>query len=289
MWNGRMRPWNRSGNCGTGVTTVDTNPPVPAKVFGKTVRAWRENAGLTQRELGRTVFVSDSLISEIETGDRPANPDLADLLEQTLNAHGGIDAVYPITLKGGYPSVYAEGLESDAVKIHDWESRMIPGLVQTPEYARAVIRAARPRDSDEKIENDVQSRITRQEIFNREVPPMMWFVFDESALYRPYGGKEVMHAQLIKLEKLGQLPNVRIQVMRFNATEHPGNEGPLRVMEFQNRTPVMYTEGWYSRRMTEDSEDISEAMTNFDLIRASAMSPAQSATYIAKVRQTRYE
>jgi hypothetical protein len=166
---------------------------------------------------------------------------------------------------------------------------MIPGLLQTPEYARWIMRAARPRYVDEDIESDVQSRIDRQDIFNRDNPPMVWFVIDESTLYRPFGGKEVMRNQLLKLEKMAGKPSVVIQVMRFSATGHPGNEGSLRIIEFTDNPSLWYTEQWSTGKMTEEKDEVKAAVTYFDLIRASAMSPEQSARFIASVREKRYE
>jgi Domain of unknown function (DUF5753) len=101
--------------------------------------------------------------------------------------------VWPITTSGSYPSwfAYVAELEKEAVKIHEWELRIIPGLLQTPDYARALMRAVRPRDSDEKIEADVTARTDRQEIFARDNPPMAWFVLCESILCRPFGGESL--------------------------------------------------------------------------------------------------
>lgn len=151
------------------------------------------------------------------------------------------------------------------------------------------MRAVRPRDSEEKIENDVTARMERQEIFSRDSAPMAWFVIDESILHRPVGGGYVMRNQLLKLEKIAEQTNVVIQVMPFGATEHPGAEGPLRILEFLDSRPVWYTEGWYSGRMAEAKEEISSAMTCFDLIRASALPPSESLMMIAQVRCSKYE
>jgi transcriptional regulator with XRE-family HTH domain len=259
------------------------------RVFGRVVKTHRERAKLTQKELAKLVFCSDSLISAIENGTKPAKQDLVERIDTELKANGVIMAVHPITGLGGYPSEFVAAQESEASKISDWESKFIPGLLQTPEYARYVMRASRPRDTDEAIETDVQSRINRQDIFSRDNPPMAWFVIDESTLYRPFGGKNVMHSQLIRLEKMSIMPSVVIQVMRFTATEHPGNEGSLRIIEFTDSLPIWYTEQWSTGKMTEEKDEVTAAMTYFDLIRASAMSPSQSMRFIASVRVKRYE
>jgi transcriptional regulator with XRE-family HTH domain len=267
---------------------VETNP---VQVFGSVLRTLREQAGLSQRELAARVYCSASLISAIELGAKPAKLDLVERLDETLNASGVLLKVWPITTTGGYASwfAYVAELEKEACKIHEWELRTVPGLLQTPEYARALMRAVRPRDSDEKIENSVNLRMDRQEIFSRDDPPMAWFVLDESILHRPLGGSYVMRNQLIKLEKMAEQTNVVVQVMPFNATEHPGAEGPLRILEFPDSQPAWYTEGWYSGRMAETKAEVSSAMTCFDIIRASALPPSESLQVIAQVRCSKYE
>jgi transcriptional regulator with XRE-family HTH domain len=263
----------------------------PVLVFGSVLRTLREQAGLSQRELAEAVFCSPSLISAIETGGKPAKLDLVERIDGKLSAAGMLLKVWPITTSGNYPSwfAYVAELEREASKIHEWELRIIPGLLQTPEYARAIMRVVRPRDSDEKIEADVNARMARQEIFSQDDSPMAWFVLDESILCRPFGGSRVMRDQLIKLEKLTGQTNIVIQVMPFAAIDHPGMEGPLRILEFLESQPIWYTEGWYSGRMAETKSEVASAMTCFDLIRASAMPPRESLQVIAEVRGSKYE
>src|SRR6202000_757097 len=172
-----------------------------------------------------------------------------------------------------------------AIKIHGWDNRFVPGLIQTAAYARAVIRASRPRATDEQIEEVLAKRIERHAILTKEDPPMAWFVMDECVLRRPHGGKEAMREQLLKLESQAEQPNVVIQVMESSSARHPGGEGPLRVMEYQDSSTIWYTDGWYeSGRLSEDKDEVLQAMTNFDLIRASALSPEHSMEFIATLR-----
>ena len=260
----------------------------PRRVFGQVVKAHRERAALTQKQLSSAVYCSDSLISAIENGTKTAQKDLAERIDAEVRADGMISLVWPVTT-AGKPSVYADGLEATASAIHDWESRFVPGLLQTPDYARSIMRSVRPLDTDEKIEADVTDRMERQAVFARENPPIGWFVIDESVLYRPFGGKLVMRDQLLKLEKMGGQPGIIIQVMRFGATGHPGSEGPSRLMEFTDKQPVWYSEVWNVGRMTDVRDEVSAAMTYFNLIRASALPPDQSARFIATVRSSRYE
>jgi uncharacterized protein DUF5753 len=114
-------------------------------------------------------------------------------------------------------------------------------------------------------------------------------VIDEAVLYRAHGGKEVMREQLLSLEAQADAPNVFIQIMPFSAVRHPGLEGSLRIMEFPDKPAQWYTESWSSGKMTDVKDEVSAAQTKFDLIRASALSPEQSAGLIASTRSARYE
>jgi transcriptional regulator with XRE-family HTH domain len=271
-----------------GGTVVETDPIL---VFGRLLKALRERARLSQKQLGDLVYCSGSMVSAVETGAKPAKLDLVQRMDQALNACGALIAVWPITTAGTYPSWFARvaELEREAFKIHEWEVRVIPGLLQTAEYARAMMRAGRPTDDDENIERDVNARVSRQEIFSGSNPPVAWFVIDEPVLHRPIGGSSVMWKQLEKLERMSELPNIIIQVMPSDVGCHPGIEGPLRILEFLDSPPVWYTEGWYSGRMVETPRDVASAMTCFDLIKASALSPDESRRAIASIRNKKYE
>jgi hypothetical protein len=114
----------------------------------------------------------------------------------------------------------------------------------------------------------------RQSVFAKSNPPLGWFVLGQAVLYRPFGGREIMRDQLIRVEEAASQPNFTIQVMRLNSVEHPGSKGPLRIMEFSDNSPIWYTEGSSSGRMTEAKGEVASAMADFNLIRASACHPA---------------
>jgi transcriptional regulator with XRE-family HTH domain len=267
---------------------VETDPIL---VFGKALRALRERAGLSQKELAAVVFCSASLISAIENGTKPAKLDLIERADSALNAGGALVLVWPITTEGTYPYWLARiaELEREALKIHEWEMRVIPGLLQTASYARAIMRAARRGDDDESIERDVTTRMERQQVFALENPPLAWFTLDESILHRPFGGPHTMREQLEKLEKLPQSANIIIQVMPLGTITHPGMEGPLRILEFLESPSIWYTESWESGRMVETRTGVAAAMTCYDLIRASALSPEDSIKLISSIRSAKYE
>jgi hypothetical protein len=114
-------------------------------------------------------------------------------------------------------------------------------------------------------------------------------VIDESVLYRPYGGKQVMREQLVHLEEQATKPCVIVQIMPFSATSHPGFEGALGVIEFRDKTPIWYSDAWSAGRLSDNRDEVTDYGRYFDLIRAAALSPSDSAEFIARIRRERYD
>ena len=270
---------------------VETDPVL---VFGKLLKALRERAGMSQKQLADTVHYSASFISAIENGTKPAKSDLVRRLDQALNAGGALLAVWPITTVGTYSSWFARiaELEAEAVKIHEWELRYVPGLLQTAEYTRELMRADRPRynlgDDEDSIERGVASRMERQEILARENPPRAWFVIDESVLHRLIGSVAVMAKQLEHLETVAEMTHIIVQILPFSVKSHAGGAGPLKILEFPDAPTVGYTEGRGSGRVIEAYDEVGVAMSHFDLIRASALPPEESVKFIAEFRSKNY-
>ena len=267
----------------------------PILVFGKLLKALRERAGMSQKQLADTVHYSASFISAIENGTKPAKSDLVSRLDQALDAGGALLAVWPITTVGTYSSWFARiaELEAQAVKIHEWELRYVPGLLQTAEYTRELMRADCPRynlgDDEESIERGVASRMERQEILARDNPPRAWFVIDESVLHRLVGGYAVMAKQLEHLEAMAEMTHIIVQVLPFSVKSHSGGAGPLKILEFSDAPTVGYTEGRWSGRVIEAYDEVGVATSHFDLIRASALPPEESVKFIAEFRSRKYE
>jgi transcriptional regulator with XRE-family HTH domain len=262
----------------------------PAKIFGNLVRAFRGEAGLSQQEVADRAFCSQPLISGLERGTKATKLEQINLLDHALGAKGKLLAVWPITAAGGASAERLADLEAESAVIHDWENRVVPGLLQTWDYAMAVTRAGFAMANQEKIEVIAGRRLERQGIFAKDDLSLAWFVIDECVLNRPYGGPEVMREQLLKLEALAVEPSIVIQVMESSATHHPGGEGPLRIMEYRDSAPIWYAGGWNeSGRITKDRGEVAQAITSFNLIRACALPPEDSKEFITTMRIQRYE
>ncbi len=251
----------------------DKELTTPLDTFGEELRAHRTRAKLQQAEVAPKLFISTSLESAIENGRRLPKRQTAKLCDELFNTPGTFLRLWRLVVQRAYPlrfGLYGE-LEADATHIQLWEMRHVPGLLQTPDYAHAIIRASRPHEIDDAIDEDVAARMARQQIFAKEGAPLAWFIIDESVLYRAYGGKNVMREQIGKLITMAEHPKVIIQIMPFDVTDHPGADGPLIIFQFHDSQPIGYAEGSGSGRLIETSADVEEVMACYDLIRAAAL------------------
>jgi Domain of unknown function (DUF5753) len=174
--------------------------------------------------------------------------------------------------------------EREAVRIHGWELGAVPGLLQTEDYARALIKSGRPADSDSAIDRLVAARIERQAILTGNNPPMVWYVVDEGALRHVVGDQAVMGAQLDRLIDAADTPGIVIQVLPFTADNHAGADGPIRVFDFAEAPTVCYTECYSGGRIVEAHEEVAALVTMVSMLRASALSPRESRELIREIR-----
>jgi transcriptional regulator with XRE-family HTH domain len=264
--------------------------PTNAKLFGDLLRAFREEAGISQTELAKAAYCSQSLISGLETGARGTRIETFVAIDGAVGAKGKLVIMWPVTASDAQTLENLVALEAEATTIEESDNRVIPGLLQTPDYARAVIRNGRSRITKSELDRLVTSRMERQAIWQRDEPPLSWFIIDEGILYKPHGGKEVMREMLLKLESAAEQPGMFFQVLPFANVRHPGFEGPLRIMEFLDRAPIWYTEGVDgSGRLSDSKDEVSAQRLKFGLIRAAALPPEQSTEFIASVRGSHYE
>jgi len=263
--------------------------------FASQLMAWRRHKGWTQVDLGAKAGYSASLISGIETLDKPPTSDFARALDKTLGTPGfdeeagtpgAFMTLYELVAREAYPAFFAPVVpfERDAVRIHGWELGAVPGLLQTAEYARAQIRSGRPQDTPDDIERLVTARIERQTILSKDHPPMMWYVIDEGVLRHLVGGPAVMAAQVDKLIEMSAVPGIVIQVLPFNGDNYAGSDGPISVYDFTEQPTVCYTECYSGGRIVEARDEVASLITVVALIRASALSPHKSIDLIRQIR-----
>lgn len=269
-------------------------PTVLRLLLGAELRRLREARGLSREEAGWEIRSSESKISRMELGRVSFKErDVADLLtlygvkdEQERAALLSLARQANTT---GWWHRYSDlvpswfqayvGLEAAASLIRTYEIQFIPGLLQTREYARAVILLRYASASAEEIERRVNLRLARQRLLTRPGPPRFWAVVDEAALRRPIGGPDVMRAQLKALAEVTRLPNVNIQVVRFRAGGHSASGGPFAILRFPHPSlpDIVYIEQINSALYLEKHEDVTDYAVAMDRLCLEADPPAQTA------------
>jgi len=223
-----------------------TGPTVQRLVLGGHLRRLREEAGMTTERAAASIRGSHSKISRMEHGRVGFKErDIADLL--TLYGVGSgeeREALLNLAREASTPGWwqgYADilphwvepyfGLEAAASFIREYELQMVPGLLQTEDYARGVIRLGNLL-SDEEVDRRTQARVSRQHILSRDNPPRLWAVLDEGALSRIIGGRDVMRAQLRHLIEMCEHPAVTLQILPFSAGAHRAMGGPFTILRY---------------------------------------------------------
>jgi transcriptional regulator with XRE-family HTH domain len=252
--------------------------------MGRRIRKMREVAGLNQTELATLAYVSKSHISDVERGEAIPKLETLTLIDQAVGGHGVLLDFYDLLNIGIQESATVADAERDAIGITDWESRQVPGLLQTANYMAELLKGGLTAD---KVPREVSIRLGRQKILKSLVAG--WFIIDEAVLMRQYGAQEVMREQLLMLEAVNDAPNLYLQVMPFTSTRHPGSDGPLRVVEYRDKPGIWFTEGPRSGRMSDDRQEVMHATATLNVIRAAALSVHESKEYIREIREMHYE
>ncbi|MFJ7022028.1 helix-turn-helix domain-containing protein [Streptomyces sp. NPDC101117] len=280
-------------------------PAVRRRKLGAELRALRTGTGLTSGEAARLVGWHQSKVSRIETGASGVKPADVRLL---LDAYGVRDARLREVLlalagsdpagrhhwwhayRGVLPPTYRDfiSLESQASAMRTLETSVVPGLLQTPEYARAVTRAATggtDDGADDRLDALVAVRLARQEVLRADPPLRLSAVLDEAVLRREIGGPEVMRRQLERLLEAAQLPQVSLQVLPFTAGEHVGITGPFVIFSFSSTSDldVVVLDHLTSSLYLERKEDLQAYTEAFDTLRLHALSPEESLDHIAAI------
>ncbi|MFB7913245.1 helix-turn-helix domain-containing protein [Streptomyces sp. NPDC056061] len=267
------------------IQTLDPSAS-PLDYYGWELRRLREANNLNQTELGRCIFCTGSLIGQIETTKKVPTRDFSERVDAALGTDGVFSRLIGLVLRSQLPSwfqPYAE-MESCATYISTYQAQLVYGLLQTEEYARAVLATGMPEDLD----GQVAARMERQRILERERPPLTWAVLDEAVLHRPIGGPEVMRRQLQRLLDVTGHRWMQIQVLPFAAGEHASLDGSFTTMRFEDDPDIVYTEDIVSGHMTASPDTVREAALRYARLQAAALSVEDSAALITRVMEERY-
>ncbi|MFF4785017.1 helix-turn-helix domain-containing protein [Streptomyces griseorubiginosus] len=252
---------------------------------GRQLKLRREAVGMRAGEFGEAVGYGEDLVYKIEGGKRIPRQEYLDRADEVLGAGGLISAAWEDVKKVRYPKKVRElaKLEGQAVEIGVYECNIVAGLLQTPEHARAVISAAQPPYSPDDVERMVAARLARQSVFERDPAPSIHFVLEEAPLRRRVGGTMVWRQQLERLLEVGRLNNVTLQVMPTNSDPHPGLDGRIELLKFPDGTAVARADGLFNGRPTTDPKQLRIVELQYGTIRAQALSPRESVTFIERL------
>ncbi|TQL22714.1 helix-turn-helix transcriptional regulator [Streptomyces sp. SLBN-134] len=258
----------------------------PLDYYGWELRRQREAHGLKQGQLGEIIFCTGSLIGQIETTKKVPTRDFSERVDAALGTDGLFSRLIGLVLRSQLPTwfqPYAE-MEAKAAYISTYQAQVVYGLLQTEEYARAVLATGAPDD----LEGLVTARMERQRILEREQAPLVWVVLDEAVLHRPIGGTAVMRRQLAHLLNFTGHRWVHVQVLPNKAGEHASLDGAFNLLRFDDDPDVIYTEDLISGHMTANSDTIKEAALRYARLQAAALSVEDSAELIIGVLEDRY-
>lgn len=247
--------------------------------FGAELKRRREDAGLTQSALGVRVFVSGGYVGQFEQAIRKPQLDVAERIDEVLQTDGFFERMCRKLIDDKrYADYFATVVELEALatRICEFAPTLIPGLLQTAAYARAVTVAANPFVTDEYVEEIVGARLERAGILKDATRPEYWVVLHENALYIPVGGAEAMAQQLDHVAKLMRERQVLAMLLPYDAGAHAAMVGDLRLMEFEDAPPTAYTETSFSGTLIDEPAVVRRAQRTYDLLRGAALSPEAS-------------
>lgn len=278
---------------------VNLNPTVRRKRLGIELRRLRERAGMTCEQVGQRLDCSGTRISRLETGRIGARPgDVRELLDIYGVSGADADALVQLAREArrkGWWHTYNRvlppwfepylGIESEAVRLRDFQPLVIPGLLQTEEYARAVLLAAPGAGDSEDLERQVSLRMERQAVLSGANPPDLWVVLSEAVLRVRVGGPGVHRGQLRRLIDAAERSNVTLQVLPFTTAAHVQPISPFTILEFADAADpvVVYLEHLTGSLLLESTDEVRRYTVVFDHLRAESLGTGQSIDLLARL------
>ncbi|MEU0651240.1 helix-turn-helix domain-containing protein [Streptomyces albogriseolus] len=249
---------------------------------GRQLKLRREAVGMRVPEFAVAVGYGEDLVYKIESGKRIPRPEYLDTADEILRAGGLVAAMKEDVRKVRYPKQVRDlaQMEARAVELHLYDPLHIHGLLQTPEYARALLSMRRPAYSAEEVERFIAARVARRSVFDRDPAPELGFILEEWTLRRPLGGREVLRAQLEHLLTVARLPTVELQVMPMDRQEHAGVDGGIEVLKFADGTAVGRSPAVAGGRAVSDLRQLRILELRYGIIRAQALTPRESIAFV---------
>jgi transcriptional regulator with XRE-family HTH domain len=273
------------------VSSLRERDTAALSLFTDELKAAREQRGWSQADLAEQIPYSLSTISMVEALHRVPTRDLAGHLDKAFGTPGTFTRLEGRLRDLPFPASFRPfaAYEAEATALYVFEHSLVPGLLQTPEYARAVL-ATRPNTADDEIDNLVAARLARQEVLTRDEPPppLLWALIDEGVLYRPVAPAQVMRDQLAHLAEVSRRPNVTVQVLPYSAGGHTGLLGAFTIADLGGSAGTVNVEDITDGRVFEDPGMVSRVTLRYKSLQSEALPKGASRELIARVAEERW-
>lgn len=263
-------------------TEVSSQPPIAWRYCGSQIKMWRAEAGVGRDALAKEAGYDYEYVKSMENGRRRSTLRFLQIADQLCGAGGKLVAAQEYLKPEPFPARSQEfmAIEAEAISFSCFEPLLIPGLLQTEEYAQALIGSSCPPLDDETVKERVAARLRRAEALRRKVGVMYGFLIYEAALHTGVGGKEVMCQQSQHLMDVGQLRNVSIQILPFGRCGGVALNGPIVLLETEEHELYAFAEGQGTSALYVNPGKVSELSRKHGMIRMHALSVEESAEFI---------
>ncbi|MFI1863397.1 helix-turn-helix domain-containing protein [Streptomyces jumonjinensis] len=256
----------------------DPGKPTPRTVLGRRLQRLRTEGELSQRGLAERVKYPHTYLSRVERGEQLPSEGLAEALDAYFGTLGLFAELLELAQHSTIPDYGQKIVEKEekAARIQVFGSSVVPGLLQTEDYARALIRITLPGVSVEEIEERVATRMRRKRVFEKPGRPPYWAIMDEAVVKRVVGGSSCMVGQIGHIVKSAEALDISVQVLPFNQGEHSLMGGSLSLLTFENGTTIGYAESFASGELVETPRRLLELTQRFDVARSMARPEGES-------------
>ncbi|MGV9312353.1 helix-turn-helix domain-containing protein [Streptomyces sp. NPDC003691] len=266
----------------------EPDPSDSLRTFGAVAQALREHAGYTRAEFAEVVRFSKHTVESVELGRRMPDKAYVERGEEATGSTGALreGAKYLTRREPGIAAWFRQWarLEKKATILCTYECRLVPGLLQSRSYAKAVIANLLPPPSDEQMEAWLDARMDRQRLIRERPNTEFSFIIEEHVLRRRLGGNDVAREQLDLLLELVELRNVTIQIMPTETEIHAALDGPIAVMELPDGKRLAYSEGQRNGRLISDSNEAAVLHQRYATLRSQALNPPDSVGLLNRIR-----
>src|SRR5487761_230414 len=241
-------------------------------LFATELQAARAKVGMSREHLAVQISYSASMIGMVESCRRVPSLDFASRCDKAFETTGTFARMQEHLRTAPFPAWFRPFVEYEATAkaLRSFEHALVPGLLQTREYARAVL-ATRPNTTDDEIDELLTARLDRQVILERDDPPLLWAVLDEAVLHREVDSRKVRHDQLLHLARMADQPNITIEVIPYGAGAHSGLLGAFVIADFPDTPRIVYLETTNGGSIVEEPSAVAPVALTFDTLRSEAL------------------